>query len=611
MSYNKHYINNKQYGKRYLSDSQFINTSNCIAYSGIIDRQARFVEENALMNASDWKLFVEQFRRGADDVDSGWRGEYFGKMMRGACMTYQYTKNEELYCLLTSTVEDMLTTQDEYGRFSSYLKIREFTGWDIWSRKYVILGFLHYHEICRDEALRSKIVSALTSHLDYIASHIGDGKTDIGKTSQIWLGINSASILEPVIRMYNLVGREEYLSLAQHIIKFLSDGEPNIITLALENKLMPHQYPVKKAYEMMSCFEGVLEYYRLTGEEKWKTAAINFANAVYKNEITVIGCAGCDEECFDNAVATETSRTGIMQETCVTVTWMKLCNQLLLLTSDPKYADMIERSFYNALYGAINNELTQNNGGFIFDSYSPLTLGKRGILTGGYKNISAERYYGCCAAIGAAGSALPALTAVTATSDGIAVNYYESGCVKINGLDLMVETAYPAGDTVKITVKNSENTKKLIALRIPAFSGKNTSISVNGETITVENEKSDSFYAEIERKWNAEDTIEICFDMNARIIRPVGIDGKEETKDFFSLLYGPLVLALDSRLTSVGETIPLDGKISVNAHEKVLPKCLFSADVIIGNKKLLMIDYGSAGKTWDEHSQIEAWIKCK
>ena len=129
--------------------------------------------------------------------------------------------------------------------------------------------------------------------------------------------------------------------------------------------------------------------------------------------------------------------------------------------------------------------------------------------------------------------------------------------------------------------------------------------------ITVENEKSDSFYAEIERKWNAEDTIEICFDMNARIIRPVGIDGKEETKDFFSLLYGPLVLALDSRLTSVGETIPLDGKISVNAHEKVLPKCLFSADVIIGNKKLLMIDYGSAGKTWDEHSQIEAWIKCK
>ena len=99
--------------------------------------------------------------------------------------------------------------------------------------------------------------------------------------------------------------------------------------------------------------------------------------------------------------------------------------------------------------------------------------------------------------------------------------------------------------------------------------------------------------------------------MNARIFRPVGIEGKEETKDFFSVHYGPLVLALDSRLTSVGETIPIDGKISVNAHKKVLQKCLFSADVIIGNTKMLMIDYGSAGKTWDDRSQLEAWIKCK
>ena len=45
-----------------------------------------------------------------------------------------------------------------------------------------------------------------------------------------------------------------------------------------------------------------------------------------------------------------------MQETCVTVTWIKLCYQLLRITGDSVYADEIEKSVYNALYGAVNTE---------------------------------------------------------------------------------------------------------------------------------------------------------------------------------------------------------------------------------------------------------------
>jgi DUF1680 family protein len=41
-----------------------------------------------------------------------------------------------------------------------------------------------------------------------------------------------------------------------------------------------------------------------------------------------------------------------MMETCVTTTWMKLCDNLLRLTGDPGFADEMERSAYNALLSA-------------------------------------------------------------------------------------------------------------------------------------------------------------------------------------------------------------------------------------------------------------------
>ena len=46
----------------------------------------------------------------------------------------------------------------------------------------------------------------------------------------------------------------------------------------------------------------------------------------------------------------------IMQETCVTVTWIRVMARMYLLTKDAKYIDRIEQSGYNALYGSLNTK---------------------------------------------------------------------------------------------------------------------------------------------------------------------------------------------------------------------------------------------------------------
>lgn len=608
MTIKEYLLQNKQYGNRYETDEQFVDLAQSRDFFGAMDKNAKFIEQYQLQNEEDWNLFVKQFAIASDIGDDGWRGEYFGKMMRGACMTYQYTQNEALYNCLYQAVQKLLETQDDLGRFSTYTTAYEFKGWDIWCRKYILLGLLHFHEICRDERLKEKLIAALVKHLDYIVAYIGKDKIDLSETSTFWLCINSASILEPVMKMYNITGDAKYMEFANYIVDYLTNGEPNIFTLALENKMLPYQYPVIKAYEMMSCFEGLLEYYRVTGEEKYKIATINFVDSVKKSDISIIGCAGCLHELFNHTVATQTDTdyTGIMQETCVTVTWMKLCNQLLLLTGESKYADYIETSFYNALLGAVN---TNKNDGLMFDSYSPLTLGKRGRGIGGEKDISTTQIYGCCAAIGAAGTALPLLTCVTSTKKGIAVNYFEKGNVNVNGYRLAVQTEYPAGNVIKITVEEANSAANEILLRIPAFSKDNFKVLVNEETAAFG--WNEGGYMSVCRDWAKGDVVEIQLDMHPRMVRPIGVEGKEKSKNFFALYYGPLVLARDAQISPVGSTVKLSNELAITQKNSADFSCMFRADVSVGEEVLDMIDYSSAGKTWDDQSLMEAWIKCE
>ena len=141
-------------------------------FEGVADETIKFIEEFQLTDAKQWERFVEQYHILADGDDRGWRGEYWGKMMRGACFVYSYTKHEDLYNILTHTVTEMVKSSEEDGRLSTYPREQEFTGWDLWCRKYIMLGMQYYLEICKDENLAESIVANMCGQADYIISSL-------------------------------------------------------------------------------------------------------------------------------------------------------------------------------------------------------------------------------------------------------------------------------------------------------------------------------------------------------------------------------------------------------------------------------------------------------
>ncbi len=608
-------------------------------WTGVAHAAAAFIEREQLLDRDNWARFVQQYREQPDGNNLGWRGEYWGKMMRGAALVYQYTQNQQLLDVLRETVKDMMTVAEEDGRVSTYSKDTQLDAWDLWCRKYVLLGNEYFLEICTDEGLKEQIIAFLCKQVDCILEWIGEGKQmSITDASNSWYGINSSSILEPVVRLYRLTGEKRYLDFATHIVKEGGGKGINIFELAYENKLYPYQYGVSKGYEMISCFEGLLEYYYATGEEKYRQAVVNFGRAVMDSELSVIGSCGITHELFDHTKTRQTSfYHDVSQETCVTVTWMKFCARLLELTGESVYADCMEQSFYNAYLGALNTEkkvcdymrrkhmarlgVEDVVDTFLpFDSYSPLLPGRRGRKTGGIQLLSDGTYYGCCACIGSAGVGVFLRSAVMTDGEGIVINFFERGrtTLNLNGVTvtLDMDTDYPVDEGFSLRVQTDRPAKFTIKIRIPGWTGESGYQVYHklwkDEQITWE-------YAmplrrQLPESWTEDEVyIENTVVDHYNVAGPQKVYHQPEDDHFVALLRGPLTLAADSRTGKAADSVFEVATEGERCEDKEIVSgvpCLIKikfADK--AGKEFYLVDYASAGHDWQ--TDIAAWLPTK
>ncbi|MBQ7638775.1 MAG: glycoside hydrolase family 127 protein [Clostridia bacterium] len=569
--------------------------------NGVFSDYLEIITKRQLLDRELWKKCVEVFSSGIDDNDRGWRGEYWGKMMRGACLVYRVTRNEELYSVLTGAVEGLLSKQEPSGRISTYSVEKEFYGWDLWARKYVMTGLEHYLDVCRDEELKKRILKALCAHADYITGHIGENKIPILETGLIWGSVNSASILEPFVRLYNDTKNEEYLSFAKYIISTGGCSDGNLIDCVFEGKA-PFEFPEQKAYETMSFFEGLLAYYETTGEKYLLDAVIKFVDRLLETDFTAIGSCGCTHELFDNSSLRQTEPSEkIMQETCVTVTLMRLLSRLFAVTGDKKLFDAIRKSALNALAGALNvNGYKQYSGekkeylpGMLFDSYSPVCGGARGKGIGGFKQFADGTYFGCCACIASAGFALYPLMCVTENNNEIRVNDAQEGeyvfLVPEGEIRLLISPT-------EITVSAPE--EKMFTLCVSVgIPSKKVFCLKNGEEGLIQGGY--AFFT------NVRNSDRISLKTENRLVEE-SINGK------LSLSYAGFTLAVDESKTDAyvpGEKTVFEKDENGRVLLERLPagkgeQLRFSARTDRG--EILLTDYASAGQ--DGSSRVSVWF---
>lgn len=548
---------------------------------------------------------IEPFRH--KEEKSMWQTEFWGKWMLGAADMYRYTHNAQLYEKMKESVDKIIATQLPDGYIGNYATGYRLKEWDVWGRKYVMRGLLEWYEISGDKAA----LEAARKEADCLMNELEQQGKSIVETGN-YRGMASASALNAIVKLYKATDDKKYLDFAEKIATDLESSKgPKLIEKALAGVPVAARFPHpqswytyengQKAYEMMSCYEGLLDLYAITGNETYFKAAKAATDNIIDTEINIAG-SGSSHECWYGGKALQSRPTFHTMETCVTTTWLQLLNRVLSMTGESRYADFMEQTIYNALLASLKNDASR------IAKYMPL----EGVHTPGEQQCGMTT--NCCNANGPRGFALIPKTAYTVKESEITVNFYAPSETTINiggknTVELVQTGDYPKGNTAEIKIGLKKKAGFTLRLRIPAWS-KGSAVTINGEA--VDNVNSGD-YLTLNRTWENGDAVAINFDMNPRVKR---LDNCE------AIIWGPIALARDSRFNDgfVDEAVTVvNNNGSVNLTPAEAPAWAwmsFKAPVVLGldqidhgnAKDVLFCDFASAGNTWNPSERYRVWL---
>ncbi|MBE6389854.1 MAG: hypothetical protein E7043_06750 [Lentisphaerae bacterium] len=327
---------------------------------------------------------IDAFRNKIDDASGVigiWQGEYWGKWVISAVRVAEYTGNAELKSFIRSAAYELISLRDENGCISTYrnpewfnaappeevkkvLGVESDWNWNIWCRKYTLWGLLESYRLLQEKP----ILDSALKLADNLIGSLEKKQIDLRHTGT-FCGLASCSILKPVLQLYQYSGESRFMDFARQIVDSWrkEDGTvPNLITNAFSGKPLHQWYPEKgfwtKAYEMMSCVDGLLLYSEITGDTTILQAAENLYGLIREHESNCVGSVGFNDQ-FQNARIYLNS----ISEPCDAIHWMRMCFELFRLTGKVRYMDTFEETFLNAFLA----------GGSLLALGNPAQFGKR------------------------------------------------------------------------------------------------------------------------------------------------------------------------------------------------------------------------------------------
>jgi uncharacterized protein len=504
-----------------IEDLQAFQSPDHVHLNGWIGTRIQANEVDRLVKLDPARLLEGYRKRPGRQI---WDGEHVGKWLHAATLAWVNTGDAALRTKLDYTAAELIKCQLEDGYLGTYAESERWTLWDVWAHKYNLIGLITYMRYTGNV----EPLPACRRMADLLCRTFGDepGKRDIILAGQ-HMGMAPTSVLEPMVLLYRLTGEPRYLDFCKYILRaWEQPNGPKIISTLLRDKRVD-KVGNGKAYEMLSCLNGALEYYRTTGERPILEACLNAWQDIVEHRLYLTGAASYREFFHDDFDLPNINNVG---ETCVTVTWLQFNAQLLRLTGEARFAEQLERVVLNQLFGA------QCPDGSAWGYYVQMQ---------GKKPYSSTLDGHCCLSSGPRGISLIPTFAVSADDDGVVFNLYEQGTAKLKFRDgtvvgLITETKYPSDELIRITLSPESPASFALKLRIPAWC-QNPGLRVNGKES--KSERGQDGYAALRRQWKPGDQIELRFRLEPRVV--VG-DHKNEGR--IAVLYGPLVLAADEAL---------------------------------------------------------------
>jgi len=474
-----------------------------------------------------------------------WAGEHAGKFLDAAANTWLYTKDARLKTLMDRVARELIATQLPDGYLGTYTDDKRWTSWDVWVHKYDLLGLISYS---RATGNTSALESANRIG-DLLVRTFGDkpGQKDIIQ-SGTHVGMAATSVLEPMVDLYRVTGDRKYLDFCEYIVRAWNQPNgPKIIDSLKDTGSVFHTANAK-AYEMLSNLVGLTELYRATANPLYLATVETAWKDVVAHHLYVSGTASSAEHFTDDLVlpGEDISNVG---EGCVTVTWTQLTWQLLRLTGDPRYAEQLEHTVYNALLAAQDPA----NGNICY--FTPLD-GKKNPTPG----------INCCVSSEPRGISMIPQLSWGSLNSGVMLALYVPGYMTLQTsageTTIETQTDYPASGSVSITLHPAKTAKFPLYLRVPEWTASYQATVAGKKYVGTPGQ-----FLTIDREWRAGDKVNVEMDMTTRTV-----SGAPSYPFGVAIFRGPQLLALDQSRNSDVHDFQAAGPRSVHPNLKAAPK---------------------------------------
>ncbi len=576
-----------------INDALILNSPGDSKLRGLLGTRIAASESARLLKV-DEDVLLDGFRHRPGKHP--WIGEHVGKWLHAATLTWAYTQNPELRAKIDRVASELIKTQEADGYLGTYEPEKRFAliqgaDWDVWSHKYNLIGLLTHYEYTHSK----ESLEACKKIGDLLIATFGENKKSI-LSAGTHMGMASTSVLEPMVLLHRATQDPRYLDFALYIVRSWEEEKgPKIISRLLKEHTV-RKVGNAKAYEMLSNFVGLCELYRSTGDKKYLDPVLIAWDDITQNRLFITG-SGSNHEFWQATEHTPCGDKNAVAETCVTTTWLQLNRQLLRITGEARFADQLELTIYNHLLAA------QREDGGAWCYFTPLD---------GNKKFRQDT--NCCLSSGPRGVALIPSMACGRFSDGVAINFYVTGDLRIPGEqgDFCFEmvTNYPVSGGLNIAIKCAPPAESTLRLR-PPTGAKFGDLKINGRKANFKKDKNG--YLSLRRNWKAGDKMSWDFDLTPRCVR-----GKNEQAGSVAVMLGPLVLAADQKSNSaISEWSQVKIKDAGKVRKRtdgtdwfVETRGKIGDSLLRGRVKLRLVPFYAAGQHGDEDANpYQVWFR--
>jgi len=361
-----------------------------------------------------------------------------------------------------------------------------------------------------------------------------------------------------IIEMYRTTGEQKYLTLAKKLINIrgLSEGtddNSDRVPFRQMKKVVGHA--VRANY----LFAGAADIFAETGDSTLLSTLDLMWDDVINHKMYITGGCGA---LYDGVSPEGTSykpdtvqkvhqsygksyqlpNHSAHNETCANIGNLLWNWRMLQITSEAKYADIMELALYNSILSGISldgDKFFYTNPLSVSDAY-PYQLRWMG---GRQKYISKSN---CCPPNTVRTIAQINNYAYSVSEKGLWLNLYGANTLSTSLKDgskisLTQETNYPWDGNINISLKEVPQNTFSVFVRIPEWS-KGATIKINGKPFTGKIEGGS--YVEVNRKWSVADKIEIVLPMTVKLIEANPL--AEEIRNQVAVKRGPIVYCLES-----------------------------------------------------------------